>query len=92
MHYHSEADLWGMMACLFCVAYLQIFQLQMFILLPLLLLKTFLIIGEEEKISMKKEYTVEAAGNYTREIFFLLQKSVGGSWKSSSTLWKYIGQ
>lgn len=67
------------MACLFCVAYLQIFQLQLFILLPVLSLKTFLIIGEEKKISMKKEYAVEAARNYTREIFSLLQKSVGGS-------------
>lgn len=67
------------MACLFCVAYLQIFQLQLFILLPVLSLKIFLIIGEEKKISKKKEYAVEAAGNYTREIFSLLQKSVGGS-------------
>lgn len=67
------------MGCLFHVAYLQIFQLQLFILLPLLLLKTFLIIGKEKKISMKKEYTVEAAGNYTPDIFFLSQKSVGGS-------------
>lgn len=92
MHYHSKADLWGIMACFFYVAYLQNFQLQLFVLLPLLLLKTFLIIGEEKKISMKKEYAVEAAGNYTREILFLLQRSVGGSWKSSSTLWKYIGQ
>lgn len=76
---HSEADLGGITACLFCIAYLQIFQLQPFILLPVLLLKTFLITGEEKKISMKKEYTVEAEGNYTREIFSLLQKSVGGS-------------
>lgn len=30
-------------------------------------------------MSMKKEYAVEAAGNDTREIFFLSQESVGGS-------------
>jgi len=66
------------MACFLYVVCLQIIQLQLFILLPLLLLKTFLIILEKKKINVEKDYTLKEAGNDTREMFFLLQRSVGG--------------